>query len=170
MKHLYFVRHGLSLMNQQGVWSGITDTPLTKEGEAQAREAGRQLKTARIDYVVSSPVRRAHDTAVLIAEEIGYPVEKIVINDHFIERDFGPLEGTPYKANMPLDDMDGVEHSSDLVARVSEGLEFLQTVNADTILVVSHGAVGRALHHLTEDGLSFHETKKFENAQVEKLL
>lgn len=32
MKHLYFMRHGLSVMNKQGVFSGSNDTPLDAEG------------------------------------------------------------------------------------------------------------------------------------------
>jgi len=170
MKHLYFVRHGLSLMNQQGFFSGLTDTPLTNEGRQQAIDAGKLLQTANVDCIVASPITRAFDTACLIATEIGYDSDNIITSDHFIERDFGPLEGTTYSPDLPLDTIDGVEHSRDLVERVALGLEFIKSLEADTILVVSHGAVGRALRYLVQDETPFHGSEKFLNGEVVKLI
>ncbi len=157
-------------MNSQGVFSGITDTPLTKEGEAQCEAAGQSLKSAGIDLIVASPIRRTMDTATIIAEQIGYDPAKILTHDALIERDFGPLEGQTYQPNADLDGTAGVEHSSDLLKRVREGYEYLQTLPADTILVVSHGAVGRALRSIIQPDTPFHGSNKFGNAQVEKLL
>lgn len=170
MKHLYFVRHGLSVMNQQGVFSGATDTPLTDEGVQQCHAAGLKLVDAGIDLIVSSPVTRALQTAEIIAGEIGFDPGKIITNELFIERNFGPLEGAEYSPHMPLDTTEGVEHSSEVIARVAEGLEFLKSLEADTILVVSHGAIGRALRSLVQDETPFHGSEKFDNAQVVKLL
>jgi probable phosphoglycerate mutase len=164
MKHLYFVRHGLSVMNVQGVWSGTTDTPLTPEGEAQARQAGQQLKAAGIDCIVASPVKRTLDTATIIASEIAFDPAKILPDERFTERDFGPLEGTTYRPGHPLDDTAGVEHSDDLVARVTKGLDYLRSLDADIILVVSHGAVGRAVRAVLEPYTTFLTSPKFGNA------
>lgn len=170
MKHLYFVRHGLSVMNVQGLRSSVTDTPLTPEGEEQAREAGRQLKDAGIDCIVASPLKRTFDTARLIAEQIGYPTDKIITHELFLERDFGPLENTMYDPNTPLDDTEGVEHSDDVVARAAEGMEFLRSLDAESIVVVSHGALGRALRAVIEPDGNFHVGPRFDNAEVAKLL
>lgn len=170
MKHLYFVRHGLSVMNQQGVFSGVTDTPLTEKGRQQAISAGKQLHDAAIDCIVASPVARAYDTALLIAKEIGYDPEKIITFDDFTERDFGPLEGTEYNPFADLDNTHGVEHSNDLIKRVENGWKKLKDIEADTILVVSHGAVGRALRSIVQDETPFHGSEKFDNAAVVKLL
>lgn len=170
MKHLYFVRHGLSVMNQQGVFSGVTDTPLTDEGQQQAVAAGQTLRSAGIDCIVASPVARAYDTAVIIAKQIGYDSSKIVRSDYFTERDFGPLEGTDYTPFADLDGTEGVEHSTALVERVKKGWQELQAIDADTILVVSHGAVGRALRSIVQHETPFHGSDKFGNAEVVKLL
>lgn len=170
MNHLYFVRHGISVMNLSGVFSGRTNTPLAEEGKEQCRAAGQQLRDAGIDCIVSSPVTRALSTAQIIAEEIGFDPEKIITNDLFIEREFGPLEGTPYTTNLDLDAIDGVEHSSDLLMRVEKGWQFLQGLEADTILVVSHGSVGRALRSLVQPDAQFEGGQHFGNAQIEKLL
>src|SRR5690606_2527197 len=71
MKKLYFIRHGLSVMNRQGVFSGSIDTPLTDEGRKQAKRAGKLARDFGIDYIVSSPLARALETAQIIAGEIG---------------------------------------------------------------------------------------------------
>jgi uncharacterized phosphatase len=170
MKHLYFVRHGLSLMNQQGVFSSSSDTPLADEGILQCHQAGQELVGLGIDCIVASPIKRAHHSAEIIAQELGINPDTIITNDLFVERSFGPLEGTTYSPTADLDGTRGVEHSSELLERVSKGLEFLKSLDADTILVVSHGAVGRALRSLVQAETPFHGSEKFENAQVVKLL
>lgn len=157
-------------MNQRGVFSGQTDTPLTAEGRRQALAAGKLLRSADIQAIVASPIARAHDTALIIAEQLGYDPAAIIISDHFIERSFGPLEGTPYSTALDLDNTHGVEHSDDLLVRVAEGLILLQNLPADTVLVVSHGAVGRALRSLVQADTPFHGSAKLENAQVVQLL
>lgn len=157
-------------MNKQGIFSGRTETPLTPEGIADCHEAGRRLRDIKIDLIVSSPIRRAYDTARIIAGEIGINSQDIIVNELFVERDFGPLEGTPYTTTADLDGTLGVEHSSDLLQRVDLGLEFLQSLDADTILVVSHGSVGRALRSLVQPDIPFHGSKRFKNAEVTQLL
>lgn len=164
------MRHGLSLMNQQGVFSSTTDTPLTPEGEEQCRAAGRELRGMPIDVIVSSPFERAQHSAEIVAEELDIDPATIIINDHFSERSFGPLEGTTYQPNIEMDDIEGVEHSTELIERVSKGLADLRTLEADSILVVSHGAVGRALRHLLRPDIPYKGSPKFHNAKVEKLL
>ncbi len=63
MKHLYFCRHGLSVLNKEGKWAGSTETPLTVEGRTQAKLAGKAAQNLKIDYIICSPLSRAHDTA-----------------------------------------------------------------------------------------------------------
>jgi uncharacterized phosphatase len=170
MKHLYFVRHGLSVMNQRGVFSGRTETPLTDEGVEQAKRAGQELRSAGIEIIVASPIKRAHDTAILIAQELGIDPSKILLNESFVERSFGPLEGTPYRTDIDFDSMPGVEHSDELLRRSAEGVAYLESLPADTILVVAHGAIGRALRSLVQPDTPFHGSERFENAQVVKIV
>jgi uncharacterized phosphatase len=170
MKHLYFIRHGVSVMNLSVVFSGRTNTPLAPEGIEQCRAAGSSMKDLGIDCIVSSPIERAVESANIIANEIGFDTSKIILNEDFIERDFGPLEGTPYTRDIDLDTIDGVEHSSDLLARVTKGWEYLQTLEADTVLVVAHGSVGRALRSLAQPDASFENGAHLGNAELEKFL
>jgi probable phosphoglycerate mutase len=170
MNHLYFVRHGLSVMNQQGVFSSTTNTPLAPEGVEQCRAAGQALVGTGIDCIVSSPFTRAQQSAAIIAAELGIDPANIILNDNFVERSFGPLEGTTYTPNMEMDGVEGVEHSSDLVARVAKGLDEVRALPANSVLIVSHGAVGRALNHLLHTEIPYKGGPKFDNAQVVKLL
>lgn len=168
MKHLYFVRHGLSVMNKKGIFSGRTETPLHHEGRAQAVTAGQELKQANITCIVVSPMQRAVQTAEIIADQIGYSKHKLITTSLLTERDFGPLEGTRYHPN--LEDEEGVESIQDLLARAQEGYEFLQQLPYDNILVVSHGAIGRALRHCADPAIPFKPSPGFGNAEVVKLL
>ena len=152
MKHLYFIRHGLSEGNVKEVWSGTTDTPLHKVGRAQARAAGRKAKKLNIDLIVSSPLSRAKETAGIIAGAINYPKSKIMYSDLLIERHWGDAEGTPHSLEVDLETVPNIESADALLARAKEALDFLESLESESILVVSHGSFGRALrHYLLED-------------------
>ncbi len=149
MKKLYFVRHGLSELNAAGRVAGSIDTPLLDEGRTQARKAGEGARNLNIDCIVCSPLSRAHETAQIIAGQIGYPIDKIIINDLLKERDNGSKEGAPW----PLSEADiaeavGYEHDHLLIARAQKALDFINSLPAENILIVSHGATGKALRHL----------------------
>lgn len=170
MKHLYFVRHGLSVMNKKGKFSGRTETPLDPDGIAQAEVAGREAKALHIDLIVSSPMERCRETAAIIAQQIGYPVADILFEDLFMERAFGVLEGTEYRTDVDLEQHEGVESAEAIVARARKGVEYLQNLKHDNILVVSHGAIGRAVRHVLHPETPYHGSERFENAKVVQLL
>ena len=154
MKKLYFIRHGLSEGNKQGIWSGRVDTPLSEEGRRQARESGRKAKDLGIDLIISSPLSRAKETAELVAAEIGYPKNKIMYSDLLIERHFGDLEGTPHgesDESLDLDTIPNVETKAMLLDRADRALKFLEQSKAQNILIVSHGSFGRAMRHHLHD-------------------
>ena len=170
MKRLYFVRHGQSEMNVSGHYAGSYNTPLTAEGRKQAHEAGKQAKNLGIDYIVCSPLSRAHDTAKIIAKEIGYDERDIHLNSLFVERDFGRLEGTPWSPDIDLDGIADVESDETLLKRARMALDFLETLEADTVLVASHGAFGRALRHHAMIDFPFSHPHRIENAEILQLI
>jgi len=166
MTHLYHVRHGLSEMNVDGKVSGHTDTPLVSEGRKQARQAGKKAKNLGIEYIICSPLQRAHHTAQIIAKEIGYPLEKIEVNPLFIERNFGAMEGQPYRPDVNYDGIADAEKSDALLARAKQAIDYLHSLPYDKILVVSHGSTSRALrHHIIKDQ-PFHMPIKYKNAEL----
>src|SRR5205085_1765819 len=69
---LYFLRHGIaSESGPEG--TGDAGRPLTKEGAAKIKAAAHGLRTLnmRIDALLSSPLVRAHETAQIVARELG---------------------------------------------------------------------------------------------------
>ena len=166
MKKLYFVRHGESEMNATGQFAGTTNTPLTKLGRRQAKLAGKKSKDLKIDLIISSPLSRAHDTAKIIAKEVGYPENKIKINPLLAERSYGSMEGQPYAPGFDLDGIADVESTNDLLLRAKEIVDFINRQKVENILVVSHGSIGRAVrHHLLEE-FPFHKYRRLENAEI----
>ncbi len=86
---LILVRHGESVANAQGLLLGRTDAELTPSGREQAA-AARSLLTAPVAELRTSPLRRARDTAVLLA--LGLP---ITVDERWVEVDYGELECQP---------------------------------------------------------------------------
>ncbi|HEY1645281.1 MAG TPA: histidine phosphatase family protein [Candidatus Saccharimonadales bacterium] len=152
MKRLFYVRHGESEYNVSDRLAGRTEVPLTENGILQAQTAGKKAKESlpRIDLIISSPLSRAYHTAIHIAKAIGYPEENIEKNNLFIERTFGKAEGQYAKdffKDKTFDDLDkvnGAETIHDLNLRAIKALEYIENLDQDNILVVSHGAFGTA--------------------------
>ena len=65
MTELYVVRHGETEWSANGRHTSVTDLPLTARGEEQARLLIGHLDPANFQLVLSSPRRRARDTAEL---------------------------------------------------------------------------------------------------------
>jgi broad specificity phosphatase PhoE len=165
MKKLYFVRHGQSVMNVSGHVSGHTDTELTDEGREQAKVAGQSAKNLQIDYIISSPLKRAHETAKIIAREIGYPEASIHLNSLFMERYYGKAEGEVWRADLDVDGFADVETVDEIMGRAKQALKFLHSLEAERILVVSHGAFGRALRSVIREE-DYSRDDRLENASL----
>ena len=88
---LHFIRHGESVSNEQNLFAGRVDTPLTELGRRQARQARKRIEVAHLifDEVHVSPLIRARETAALVVQ--GLPEIKTVVAFDLIERDFGRL-------------------------------------------------------------------------------
>lgn len=83
---LLLLRHGETPLSVEKRFSGRGDAALTERGVAQARAAALRLASLDIDAVVTSPLRRARQTA----EAFGVDV---VVDDGLAETDFGEWEG-----------------------------------------------------------------------------
>ena len=170
MQRLYFVRHGLSVLNVKGLFAGQTETPLTDEGRLQAKQAGEYAKTLHIDYIMSSPLSRALDTAKIIAIEIGFAPENIDVNTLVIERGFGELEGKPWAPDLNIDGFADIETHDSLLERAKLTLEHLQTVSAANILIVSHSGFGRAMRYTLNPSVPFRVPPRLNKAEVIQLI
>jgi probable phosphoglycerate mutase len=173
MKHIYFVRHGLSELNVAGLMAGSTETPLVEEGRAQARVAGQEARKLHIDRIVCSPMGRTRETAEIIAAEAGLDPSDITYDGNLKERHFGALEGQAYIPSNLRSKVDGIEPKAELLARVSRAYDDIKRLPDENILVVSHGSTGRALRHVIDPAVPFRVTDQsppFPNAHIIQLL
>jgi 2,3-bisphosphoglycerate-dependent phosphoglycerate mutase len=92
---LVLVRHGQSEWNLKNLFTGWRDIDLTEQGIAEARSAGRKLKSQglRFDVAFTSALKRAQRTLTLMLEELGQPNIPIFMDQALNERDYGDLVG-----------------------------------------------------------------------------
>jgi broad specificity phosphatase PhoE len=81
---LLFVRHGRTATNAAGRLLGRADPPLDDVGRAQAAALAELI--GPVDRVVSSPLRRARETAAALSRTLE-------VDERFIELDYGELDG-----------------------------------------------------------------------------
>jgi ribonuclease H / adenosylcobalamin/alpha-ribazole phosphatase len=95
MMPIYFIRHGESEANERNQFAGHQDSPLTRLGIEQAKQAGRAIARKRLVFaeIHVSPLQRARFTAQEIAKVSGNTTATIHISDALLERHFGFLQG-----------------------------------------------------------------------------
>lgn len=95
MVKLVLIRHGQSIANQDNVYTGWSDVPLTDLGRQQARQAGQLLQQTGLQFMAihTSVLSRAIVTANLVAEEIGQLATPIYKSWRLNERHYGALRG-----------------------------------------------------------------------------
>jgi probable phosphoglycerate mutase len=87
-----FVRHGETEANAAGLIAGMSESPLTERGRRQAEVAAKILTPVPVGAIWCSPLRRATDTAAIIARATGHEVR---IVPELAERNWGDWEGHP---------------------------------------------------------------------------
>jgi broad specificity phosphatase PhoE len=65
LSSVYLARHGETAWSLTGQHTGLTDLPLTEQGERNARRLGKRLAGLVFEKVFSSPLRRARRTCEL---------------------------------------------------------------------------------------------------------
>jgi broad specificity phosphatase PhoE len=88
---LILVRHGQTAANASGLLLGRLDVELDERGREQAARLAAVVGRPGV-RVVSSPLRRARDTAAAIAASAGTTVE---VDERWVEIDYGSHDGTP---------------------------------------------------------------------------
>jgi len=140
-----FIRHGQTDWNRDGLLQGSSDIPLNDTGREQARDAFTTLRSMPWDAVVSSPLRRARETAQIIADGLGIPLGAAYPG--LIERDYGPLEGTPSSDAIdrwPTREYPGAETLDSVATRGAAALAQIAADHPDgAVLVVCHGTIIR---------------------------
>lgn len=158
---IYLIRHGETDLNKQKRLQGQTDIPLNEYGRQLARITGQALSEVCFDYVFSSPLSRALETAEII---VGSRTCDLITEERIQEISFGEYEGLCYGAeNFNIPDPDFLnffsapdvyvtppkgENFKDVIARTGEFFKEL-TGNPEyedkTVLVSTHGCALKAL-------------------------
>ena len=151
MHCIYFVRHGETVWNVENKICGMTDSPLTENGRAQARQTGALVHASglHIDEILYSPLSRAADTAKAIAAATGIPARE---EPRLREQCFGKYEGTPrdgaeFKVSKThfADRYDGGESMLQLAQRLYNLLDELKADENKTYLLVAHNGIARVV-------------------------
>jgi probable phosphoglycerate mutase len=156
-RRLLLLRHGQSTWNADGRWQGQADPPLSPLGEEQARHAARRLAPGQFSRLLASDLRRARQTAEILALALGLAVE---VDPDLREIDVGDWQGLTraeinQRAPGALADWSegrsestpGGETRTHLTDRAHAALVRAAAAASagDRVLLVSHGALIRNL-------------------------
>jgi probable phosphoglycerate mutase len=160
---LWLIRHGETAHNLDGIFQGQLDTPLTERGHEQARQTGAALANVGFSRIYASDLRRAADTALAMAGQVGNSVQ---FDPRLRELHYGVLQGVRYSEfrevlaqhGMDVEWGQGVFSQRGIAAPGGESLDDLLTrlntftdellANTDAlgdVAVVAHGGSLRTL-------------------------
>lgn len=150
------IRHGQTQMNKDDLVCGRTDIPLTELGMQQAQQAGedivKQIQNGLqpIDYVISSPLLRAQQTASIICQKLNL---KFNIDQRLIEQCYGDFENKSrfnkeylqIRSQFALHYPRG-ESMLDVANRVYSLLDEITQKSFNHVLLVTHGGTIRLIN------------------------
>jgi broad specificity phosphatase PhoE len=142
----WYLRHGETDWNAQGLSQGNIDIPLNATGLAQARSAAQKLRNRGIASIVASPLSRARVTAELVGEALGLPV---TLDRDLREVAFGVQEGQGMSGWFAdwVASRFTPEGAETFVALRHRAVTAINRASAlpPAVLVVAHGALFRAI-------------------------
>ncbi len=153
---IFLVRHGESEGNRDNKFRGRVDYPLTDLGKKQAQDLAKFLEGFDIGKIISSPLKRALQTAQPISK-----IKKISIQEDqnfnninlgiwenltkdFVEKNF-PKEWELWKKTPEYLDVEGMEKLDDVMERSCIRLKEIVEISSTDILIVTHRAVLKPL-------------------------
>lgn len=160
---LYFVRHGKTEWNLEGRFQGYSgDSALLPQAVEEIQLLGKHSADRPFDAIYSSDSQRAEKTAQIIAQHNRH-CQQVTTSPQLREWNFGQLEGTKiedFKSAYPQEffalkhnltgfhhDLFGAESVEQVNQRFMEFLYSLRDTVAETVLIVSHGAILTASIH-----------------------
>ncbi len=169
---VYVIRHGETKANTEGYLQGHTDDPLNENGRRLALITGRALRGIHFDACVSSPLKRAMETADIILRESGNAI-RIELDPRIQEVNMGEWERRHFRPGERDVDEDqiklfftdpflfagfpGGENTFQVCKRTQDFLNCLTGHDqGKTYLVVTHGFALRCmLNRLYDDPSNF---------------
>ena len=181
MVRFLILRHGISVGNEKGVFSGQVDVPLSDVGRKQAQDAcDYVLKNYKVDAIYASDLSRAISTVTPASVQLGIPINT---KTAFREIDTGvwcdvrvdtvkatyPKEYEAYASWDEYAPLGGKESFHDVRERARVALEELaKKHDGQTVLIGTHGGIVITLgaFYLGISYKEFRLTKKVTNASL----
>ena len=156
MAEIILVRHGETEWNVGEIYRGRADVALDEVGIKQAELLGKYLSGLKLDTIYSSPLRRALDTANIMAQ---YHNVRVQVNNGLIDFDYGEWQGLPDKevkklylalhsewhTNPHLVKMPGGEGLDDVRKRALAVVNEVVSKYKGSVALVSHRVVNKVL-------------------------
>lgn len=155
---IYLVRHGQTASNVKQAYMGQKiDESLNETGRKEAIKLISELPK-NLDLILSSPLKRASETAEIISQEFNVPIQ---YRKELVERDGGKISGMLWsdiekEFGLSLDhfqsmlDYDftvfGGESIGQVRTRIERFFEELEKYKGKKILVVTHGGIIKVMH------------------------
>ena len=163
MKTIFFIRHGQTDYNKNGIIQGSgVDSELNEKGRSQAQAFFEFYKNEPFQVVYHSALQRTRQTVQPFID-LGIPTRQTADIDEIC---WGVHEGKPYEpwmgdayatmlknwseGNLDASLQEG-ESAQQLLDRLGHFLEHIKTIGEDYILVCSHGRAMRAMLTLLKD-------------------
>lgn len=177
MKTLYFVRHAESEANVRNILGGQIDFPLSDKGRADAALLAERF-TARygVDRIVSSPLKRARETAEPFSVRLGLD---LAFDPALMEQNMGVFSGMSYAEAEadPRYERDrtkrwdwtppGGESYRAMADRIRPFFAFVDSLGDGTrLLCFTHAVTLRIVIGLLEDTLPVYPTSLTRNAEI----
>lgn len=163
MTTLYLVRHGETIDNAAQVMQGLRPGRLNERGIQQITRLAQRLKGMHFDAIISSDLKRAMDSADIIAHHLG--MQRKNATPLLRERDWGDFTGRfiPDLQALPLPD--NIESLDELLTRARKFIEWVKDNYRDkTILAVGHGIINKAIQAV-HFGKAMKDIEKMGNAE-----
>lgn len=155
---VFHVEHGETDNDSKHLASGLTDPPLNSRGKSQAKASAMKLKDKGIAKIYHSPLKRAAETAHIIAGHLGVKAEP---REDLKPLHIGNLAGKPestvkgyleFFAKRPQLALPKGEKFGEWYNRIkAEWMKHL--ASGDKIAVVSHSRDWQLLKHWAKNGM-----------------
>lgn len=167
---LILARHGESVYNAQGIWTGHLNPDLSEKGEGHAKAIGNVLKSHDVHHAYTSDLQRSQKTWDIAHHEATDGKKHIPTKSHvhLRERNYGTLNGKnkwQVKEEVGDEEFQKIRRSWDYAVPEGESLKavyertipfFLQEIkplidDGKNVVAVTHGNTNRALIKYLED-------------------
>lgn len=181
MTTFYFIRHAESAANDKNILASQLDFPLSERGEKDISIIAKRFQEKySIDYIVSSPLKRALQTAKAFSDIYNLEIKPV---NHLIEQNLGIYAGMTYDE---IKTAKGYEHDRtkrwEWVPEKGESYQMIsqrvlpffeqfnsQTYNNKNILVVTHAVTMRLIRGILENTLPNYPEEIAKNGEIWKV-